>query len=320
MSGRKLTHGLEDCALLQQETSILTLDTFVEPSYLVILAAFVTHNNIDPARIHIKSHHIRSYLETIGFHQILHNQELSVCRPNLGKNYSMLSSLDNESVTEIANQQIISCINHFTNNRRSDGLDKLKEVIGELHDNVWSHGMCRGFSMVQRYNSNGHDEMVFAIADTGGGFLRELNRIGGIAGVANHSQAIEWCIQKGHSSKKIEGEKEDGWAQQLPSDIIGNPMRGLARYRKENNHAGLGLAKLVELIDYYDGSLQIISGDALLSRHLHKTTIQPISLFWNGVVICFKLPYHGLKVAAIKESVDELHSILSKIIEDYRKE
>lgn len=55
MSGRKLTHGLEDCALLQQENSILALDTFVEPSYLVILAAFVTHNNIDPARIHIKS-------------------------------------------------------------------------------------------------------------------------------------------------------------------------------------------------------------------------------------------------------------------------
>ena len=97
-------------------------------------------------------------------------------------------------------------------------------------------------------------------------------------------------------------------------------MRGLARYRKENNHAGLGLAKMVELVDYYDGSLQIISGDALLSRHLRKTTMQPISLFWHGVVICFKLPYYGLQVAAIKESVDELHSILSKIIEDYRKE
>ncbi|WP_126326487.1 hypothetical protein [Neisseria canis] len=185
-------------------------------------------------------------------------------------------------------------------------MNSLKEVIGEVHDNVWSHGKSTGFSMIQCYK-NGIIE--FALADLGGGFLKELNRVQLL--ISTHEEAIKWCIEKGHSSKKIEAEKHDDWTQQLPPDAIGNPMGKLAKYRKNNNHAGLGLAKLIELIQQYCGKLNILSGNCMLSIDSNSPNMSyiPLSYEWDGVVIKCQL-----NVAKLKAQTASTNSELSDIL------
>lgn len=204
MSEKNLLSALSDCSRIEQQAIIICDTDFLKPSYLVTMAAYITKHKIPSKNFQIGQNH-RGYLDTIGFCSLWGNT-YDIHRPNLGRNYSMLTLLDNEHATDTANTQIISCISHFTNNDTSDGIGSLKEVVGELHDNIWSHGRSTGFSMAQKY-SNGKIE--FALADCGMGFLNELRRIG--MEIASHKEAIEWCIKKGNSSKKIESERHDNW-------------------------------------------------------------------------------------------------------------
>ena len=77
------------------------------------------------------------------------------------------------------------------------------DVIGELHDNVWSHGNSFGFSIAQKYK----DKIIFAVVDTGLGFKKVLNNAN-IEDINSDIDAIEWCLQKGNTStqSKIEDE------------------------------------------------------------------------------------------------------------------
>ena len=131
--------------------------------------------------------------------------------------------LENEEVTNQANSQIVSCIKHLADNANSDGIDLLQEVIGELHDNVWSHGISTGFSMAQK----NQDVLEFALADYGTRFFCVNFKELGYPTLIR-TKEHEWCIQKGNSSKKISVEKEDDWLQALPPDCIGNPMGGIS--------------------------------------------------------------------------------------------
>lgn len=292
MAEKNLRSALQDSSQITQQIITLNQEDFLKPSYLVAMAAYIRKSNIPAEHFQISSKH-QSYLETIGFINLWGNHDKRN-RPNLGINYSMLTLLENEEVVDIANTQIISCINHFTNNDKSSGIASLKEVIGELHDNIWSHGRSTGFSMAQKYNDG---KIEIAVADCGLGFLSELQRIG--MNIASHKEALEWCIQKGNSSKKVESERHDDWGQQLPADIIGgSPMGKYGRYRKENNHMGLGLDKLIQLIMMYKGTLQIISGNAYLSitPSDNRIQIQEYQDFsWQGVVIVFELKLQALQ-------------------------
>ncbi|ATD64319.1 hypothetical protein CGZ65_01430 [Neisseria weixii] len=139
------------------------------------IAAHLKKNPITLDCFQVQSESIQSYLATIGFNEALWNIPCTNYRHNIGSTYSVLTLLDNEEATDSANTQIISCISNFTTNYQSEGLNSLKEVIGEVHDNVWSHGKSTGFSMTQLYKKAGKIE--FALADLGGGFLKELNRV-----------------------------------------------------------------------------------------------------------------------------------------------
>lgn len=283
---------------------------FLTPSYIVTIAAHFKKNPMPLSSFQIQSESLQSYLTTIGFIEALWDIPCTNQRPNAGNTYSVLTLLDNEESTDDANTQIISCINKFTNHQ-SDGLSSLKEVIGEVHDNVWSHGKSTGFSMTQRYKNG---KIEFALADLGGGFLKELKRVN--LPISTHEEAIKWCIEKGHSSKKIEAENYDDWTQQLPSDAIGNPMGKSAKYRKNNNHAGLGLAKLIELIQKYQGKLLIISGDSRLSIEPNSPNISysPSIYCWDGVIIVCEFQLDKLTTYTNQLSTEpELSEILSAL-------
>ncbi|WP_321862568.1 hypothetical protein [Burkholderia cenocepacia] len=187
-------------------------------------------------------------------------------RHNEGRNYSGLVPLESAETTDAATACVNGCIRHiFADDQLGRFVQDLQEVVGDLHDNVWSHGKSTGFSMAQRWRKTGEAEhwFEFALADRGLGFLRELNRVG-IPNISTHADAISWCIQKGNSSKKVK--VQDDFTQWLPPDMMGNPIPGVGAIReKENHHMGLGLAKLVSLVERYDGMLWLASGDGLLS-------------------------------------------------------
>ena len=307
---KNIFSALQECNSTNPNFCINDND-FLTPSDIVTLATHLKKNPISLDSFQISSESHKSYLTTIGFYEAVWNIPCTNQRPNAGNTYSVLTLLDNEESTDGANTQIISCISKFTDNHQSNGLNLLKEVIGEVHDNVWSHGKSTGFSMIQSYKKNGKIE--FALADLGGGFLKELKRVN--LPIETHEEAIKWCIEKGHSSKKIEAEKYDDWTQQLPSDVIGNPMGKLAKYRKGNNHAGLGLAKLIELIQQHQGKLNIISGDRMLSIEPNSPNISYTrSIDWNGVIIICEFQVDKLTTYANQSSAEqELSEILSAL-------
>ncbi len=187
-------------------------------------------------------------------------------RVNEGRTYSSLVPLINAETTDAATESVNGCIRHiFAGSDLDRFVQDLQEVVGDLHDNVWSHGKSTGFSMAQRWRKTGSEEhwFEFALADQGYGFLRELERVG-MRDISTHSDAISWCIQKGNSSKKVK--PRDEFAQALPPDMMGNPMPGVGAIREsENHHMGLGLAKLVSLVERYSGELWLASGDGLLT-------------------------------------------------------
>lgn len=280
---------------------------FLTPSFIVTISAYIQkHQLSDDTFIFPNNDHF-VYLSYINFFS-LWNKNPTVNRVNTGKNYSLLTLLENEEVTNQANSQIVSCIKHLADNANSDGIDLLQEVIGELHDNVWSHGISTGFSMAQK----NQDVLEFALADYGLGFLRELQRVG-ISDIDTHQGAIEWCIQKGNSSKKISVEKEDDWLQALPPDCIGNPMGASAKYKKANNHAGLGLAKLIDLVKKYDGELQIVSGNSMLELKNDDISFKDIPYYWQGVIIRWKFNISKLKSITSNDNQAELDSILNAL-------
>ena len=307
MGNLTISHALSSCERASKDgRCVVPVNGFLTPSFIVIISAYIQKNQLtDDTFIFPRKEHV-TYLEYINFFE-LWNKNPNVNRINTGKNYSLLTLLENEEVTNHANSQIISCIQHLTDNDGSDGIELLREVVGELHDNVWSHGRSTGFSMAQK----NQDTLEFALADCGLGFLRELKRVG-LSNIDTHEKAIEWCIQKGNSSKKI-GE-EDDWIQALPSDCIGNPIGKSAKYKKSNNHAGLGLAKLIELIRKYDGELQIASGDAMLELKNGNMSFSTIS-FWQGVVIRCKFNIPRLKSIVSNDNQAEINDILDLLTE-----
>lgn len=226
-----------------------------------------------------------SYLDTIGFSEIIWGKSRHNIRRSQGKNYSPLVLLETPERVDNATACINGCILNLAKEHQV-GAQELCEIVGELTDNVWSHGEAMGFSMAQKYAEN----INFALADCGKGFYQELKNAN-IPNINNHIDALEWCIKPGNSSKKVKQENEDSFLQRLPPDCIGNPMPGIAKYKSDNNHEGFGLAKLINLLLSYEGKIEIISGDAYLAA-TSRGGDEPLKSFksihpysWDGVII-----------------------------------
>lgn len=243
-------------------------------------------------------------------------------RTNQGANYSPLVILDGEDKVDGATRDIGGCIRTWFNGSNLERFAaELCDVVGDLHDNVWSHAKSTGISMAQKWQSSQADSAVleFALADGGMGFLRELIRSGITRreGIEDPADAIRWCIVRGNSSKLRE---EDPWVQRLPSDAMGNPMGPIARIKdKENNHLGLGLAKLVDLVLKFKGTLWLASSNAILTIDgKGGTKYQHFPFQWQGVLLSCRFD-----VATVEQVVashvgnaapDEIDALISSLI------
>lgn len=275
------------------------------PGYLCALAAFIKSNDIVDQNFDTSTQ-VMSYLKTLGFHKVLWNKQDTINRSNSGKNYSPLTPLVHPGEVDIANTSINSCIRHLVNNKKTQGLSDLYKVVGELHDNVWSHGKSTGFSMAQRTKvpcTGGRDHYIeFALSDNGLGFLEELKRAR--IAIHSHEDAIKWCIQEGNSSKL---NTHDSWSQRLPNDHLGyDPMMGCGAEIPENNHQGLGLAHLIRLIKTYKGELVLCTGDTVFSIDSQgNENYRKINNEWKGVAISCRFKESELLSETNNTSLDD---------------
>lgn len=267
---------------------------WLTPGYIVTMAAHwskksaklqecFTHEFCDQEQF--------TYLNTIGFFYEVFGEGDKFRGSGAGYSYAPLVKIENEIQTDAATTTINDCISRFTKESVATGVGSFQSVVGELHDNVWAHGKSTGFSCAQQYKGG---ILHFAIADRGGGLLKELKRVG--LNIASDEDAIEWCIQEEHSSKRFSQENND-WAQQLPPDIIGgNPMGQYAKFQSQSQHAGLGLYKLITFCTKYGAELEIYSGNGLLRLPLGRDNmaISRTDTYWDGVAISCRVRLENL--------------------------
>lgn len=165
--------------------------------------------------------------------------------------------------------------------------------------------------MAQRWNNKPGFNFEFAVADCGLGLLRELERVG-MQEIHDHKAAIEWCIQRGNSTKKCSA---DEWEQRLPADMMGNPIGRDARVvETENHHMGLGLAKLIDAVDQFHGYCWIASGDAMLFISPDgKRTYSKLAIAWQGVAIACRFDSTRITGTKPQYTQDEFEHILSEL-------
>lgn len=294
---------------------------FYGPGFWTAFAAISAYRKESYADIKFSASDAEGYAEAIGLPRALGEEEdpYPFKRVNEGKNYSPLVLLKSAETTDAANTSVAGCVRHLFKDHAdlAPFSTDLIEVIGDLHDNVWSHGKSTGFSMAQLFARNGARERCeFALADCGYGFLRELHRVGK-SDITTHAEAIEWCIQKGNSSKRLK--EEDPWQQRLPEDAMFNPIPGLGRAKaQENHHMGLGLAKLTSLVQKYGGTLALATGDTLFSINSGgRAVYRTLPTHWPGVALACRFDTTRIKERlAIADIPDELTDELVRLLSE----
>lgn len=289
--------------------------------FWVSLAARARARQLTVDDLRIPPHRF-GYPQALGIETAL-NQEDSYPfgRWRRGESYSPLVVIADRLAVDLATADVSGCIRTmFPEPELGLFVSDLCNVIGDLHDNVWSHGESAGISAAQRWAKMGTRRrescIEFALADCGRGFLNELTR-SGIArreGITDHRTAIEWCLVEGHSSKKRDD--EDEWTQQLPEDAMGSPFVGPVRHAHTgNHHQGLGLHKLTTLVERYGGHLWIASGDTLLSIDASgRRTYVQAAVHWQGVTLACRFATDEVRNRATTLEPDDLDRSLLELM------
>lgn len=301
------------------------VESYCSPGYWVSVAARARKRRLSVADLMIPDDRL-GYARAIGIETALRQADrYPFGRRNQGARYSPLVVIANRYDVDKANGDVAGCVRHlFPEPEFKPFVADLCSVIGDLHDNVWSHGVSTGISAAQRwrkpYAELGVDCLEFGLADCGMGFLRELQRAGvaQVLGIDSHEKAIAWCIQEGNSSKK---DDEDEWVQRLPDDAMGNPIGRDAKIKTtENHHVGIGLFKLTSLVKRYGGQLWLVSGDAMLRIDAHGTTdYVHTAVPWDGVSLAcrFTTDHVARGIGAIES--DDLNDALLQLLEDRQR-
>lgn len=273
---------------------------YCTPGFWVLMTALSSAKKYPLERIKFSSGDQKGYATTIGFEEHVTGVTCPYERPNSGRNYSPLIKLSDRGSTDQATTTINNCLRDICEDMEVD-INDLCNVIGELHDNVWSHGMATGFSAAQKHKVPYEEDyyIEFALADSGMGLKREMERAG--KPVTNHQEAIHWCIQEGHSTKL----REDSWAQRIPDDMIGGSPYGsnIETFDNDNNHQGLGLFKLTSLIKKYSATLYLVTGDCLfcIDEDGAKSYMDTAN-YWQGVAISCRFRASRLRQGLVTDT------------------
>lgn len=82
----------------------------------------------------------------------------------------------------------------------------------------------------------------------------------------------------------------------------------------ENHHEGLGLYKLVDLVQKTKGNLSILSGNGLKSINAEGVSDVELKNRWQGVVIYCKLSIQNIKDQLHESSGSDIDAILKEIL------
>ncbi|MEZ9133072.1 hypothetical protein AB4308_09470, partial [Vibrio breoganii] len=295
---------------------------FYSPGYLSSLAAFLSFQHVLERNFDCECPNNNSYLETLGLYHILWGRKAPYQVGN-GQYYTPITQLLSVESTDDVTASINSCLRHFTGYTDGDipeGLAKLTHVVGELLDNVWSHGFSTGFAMAQKtavpYTDRKDFYLEFSIVDKGLGFLEEAKRSGKSKehNLNTDICALKWCLKKGNSTKHAND--IDEWVQQLPPEHTGDSPygAGIGANYEVNHHQGLGLAHLVELIEKCHGSLVIASGEAMLTigedgQRTECNLYNP----WKGVAISCKFKLSLLLKEIENTDDDEVLALMDRL-------
>lgn len=291
----------------RSEEIYLERDYYAPSFYCLLASSLYSKNYIE--RYFSFHPEMEWYLKVINFNYTVFSQGKAdtIARPNAAINYSPLVRLASANDVDNATSTINSCIRHFAGNNPNMSL--LYKVVGELHDNVCSHGLKTGFSLAQKTKIPNQNDYYFefSVADSGLGFLHELKRAR-IKGIENDVDAIEWCVMEGHSTKL----PPEDFVQSLREDFLGSvPSSHLVQTRDDgSNHQGLGLFHLISLVDKFNGELLVASGFGRLTVKdgVRRTFID--TSYWQGVAISVKLKESELQMQAKREIDDELAEVM----------
>ena len=316
MLRKNVKNLLDELNTLKDEYGEVHLDrAFYTPSYIIPLVTYLNANPIDSNKFGVDPTNNKSYFQTIGLYKQLWGISDNLFRSNCGRTYSPIVCLDSVEHVNQATTEIGSCIQNMLSHETSLGLSKLLDVIGEVHDNVWSHGKSTGFSMAQIYTDPDLKQQFieFTLADQGLGFLREMRKSGEI--VKSHKHAIEWCIKEGNSTKHASN--EDSWLQRSPNDLLGdNPMGKFGGEIDDNHHQGLGLFHLIDLVETFNGELYLISGNTALHIKNNERTYISLNYEWSGVIVSCRFDRNELLSSDNQKSIDDRN--ISNIIKRLR--
>ncbi len=275
--------------------------SFVNPFDTAMLAAFIKKNSISKELI-VPNDNVDSYLNTIDFYNLVWDEPRTNKQWTVGRSYCPLIELSSPEHTDTAT----TIIGNILERRCGEDAYSVIDVIGELIDNVWSHGKALGYAVAQVSG----DEIKFAVVDIGKGFKNVLQEAN-ISGIKSDIDAINWSIQKGHTSKG----QEDEWAQSLPFDSYENPFSsGVPIKEEENHHEGLGLYKLVDLVQTTKGNLSILSGQGLKFISAEREFDSELKNHWQGVVIYCTLNIRNIKNALQNSDASDIDAILKEIL------
>lgn len=275
--------------------------SFVTPFDTAMLAAFVKKNHLSKELI-APNDNVASYLNTVDFYNLVWNEPRTNRQRSAGRSYCPLIELSSPEQTDTAT----TIIGNILERRCGDDAYSVTDVIGELIDNVWSHGKALGYAVAQVSGN----EICFAVVDIGKGFKNVLQEAN-IGGIHSDIDAINWSIQKGHTSKG----QEDEWAQSLPFDSYDNPFSsGVPIKEEENHHEGLGLYKLVDLVQKTKGNLSILSGKGLKFIDADGDFDTELKNHWQGVVIYCTLNIQNIKNALQESAGSDIDAILKEIL------
>lgn len=275
--------------------------SFVNPFDTAMLAAFIKKNSISKELI-VPDDNVDSYLNTIDFYNLVWNEPRTNKQWTVGRSYCPLIELSSPEHTDTAT----TIIGNILERRCGEDAYSVIDVIGELIDNVWSHGKALGYAVAQVSG----DDIKFSVVDIGKGFKNVLQEAN-ISGINSDIDAINWSIQKGHTSKG----QEDEWAQFLPFDSYENPFSsGVPIKEEENHHEGLGLYKLVDLVQKTKGNLSILSGQGLKFISAEREFDSELKNHWQGVVIYCTLNIRNIKNALQNSDASDIDAILKEIL------
>lgn len=275
--------------------------SFVNPFDTAMLAAFIKKNSISKELI-VPDDNVDSYLNTIDFYNLVWNEPRTNKQWAVGRSYCPLIELSSPEHTDTAT----TIIGNILERRCGEDAYSVIDVIGELIDNVWSHGKALGYAVAQV----SRDDIKFSVVDIGKGFKNVLQEAN-ISGIKSDIDAINWSIQKGHTSKG----QEDEWAQFLPFDSYENPFSsGVPIKEEENHHEGLGLYKLVDLVQKTKGNLSILSGQGLKFISAERELDSELKNHWQGVVIYCTLNIRNIKNALQNSDASDIDAILKEIL------